>query len=82
MWLGPVNQMGPLFFEKFVIFIYMSSKNKKKKLKNSNLCPSGLKEDLKTGVKRISFYTSSSRQKLKEELERDIQELDDDYTAN
>lgn len=51
----------------------MSSKNKKNKLVNSYQVPSGLKEKLRTGVKRLSFYTSSARQKLKEELEEELQ---------
>ena len=53
----------------------MSSQNKKKKLVNSYLVPSGLKEKLNTGVKRLSFYTSSARKKLKEELDKEIEEI-------
>ena len=48
----------------------MSSNNKKKKLKNSYQVPSGLKEKLETGVKRLSFYTSSARNKLKKDLKK------------
>ena len=60
----------------------MASKNKKNKLKNSYQVPAGLKEKLETGVKRMSFYTSSSRQKLKEELEEELQDLENDSTTN
>lgn len=59
----------------------MASKNKKNKLKNSYQVPAGLKEKLETGVKRMSFYTSS-RQKLKEELEEELQDLENDSTTN
>lgn len=60
----------------------MASKNKKNKLKNSYQVPSGLKEELKTGVKRMSFYTSSARQKLKEELEDELINIDTDKDEN
>ena len=53
----------------------MSSKNKKNKLVNSYQVPSGLKEKLNTGVKRLSFYTSSARQKLKEELNEEVDNM-------
>ena len=56
----------------------MSSTNKKNKLKNSYQVPGGLKEELRTGVKKMSFYTSSARQKLKEELEHDLLDIDED----
>ena len=55
----------------------MSSKNKKSKLKNSYQVSAGLKEEEGKGVKRTSFYTSSARQKLKEELEQDLKDMDD-----
>jgi hypothetical protein len=42
----------------------MSSENKKRKLKNSYQCKSGLKDKGK-GIKGMSFYTSSERQRLK-----------------
>ena len=53
----------------------MSSQNKKKKLVNSYQVPGGLKEKLKTGVKRLSFFTSSARKQLKEELDKEIEEI-------
>ena len=55
----------------------MSSKNKKSKLKNSYQVSAGLKEEEGKSVKRTSFYTSSARQKLKEELEQDLKDMDD-----
>lgn len=42
----------------------MVSQNKKKKLKNSYQVPSALKNK-ETGIKKLSFYTSSERQRLK-----------------
>ena len=60
----------------------MASKNKKSKLKNAYQVPAGLKEKLETGVKRMSFYTSSSRQKLKEELEEELINIDTEKDEN
>jgi hypothetical protein len=60
----------------------MASKNKKNKLKNSYQVPAGLKEKLETGVKRMSFYTSSSRQKLKEDLEEELINIDTEKDEN
>ena len=60
----------------------MASKNKKNKLKNSYQVPSGLKEEARTGVKRMSFYTSSARQKLKEELEEELINIDTEKDEN
>lgn len=56
----------------------MSSQNKKKKLVNSYQVPSGLKEKLNTGVKRLSFYTSAARMELKEELNKELEDIDND----
>ena len=42
----------------------MASENKKKKLKNSYCVPGELKNKIE-GPKRIAFYTSSLRRKLK-----------------
>lgn len=56
----------------------MSSKNKKNKLVNSYQVPAGLKEKLNTGVKRLSFYTSSARMELKEELNKELEDIDND----
>lgn len=44
----------------------MTSKNKKRKLKNSYQCGGGQKQKGK-GVKRMSFYTKSERMRLNEE---------------
>jgi len=60
----------------------MSSKNKKNKLKNSYQVPGGLKEEVRTGSKRMSFYTSSARQKLKEELEEELINIDTEKDEN
>jgi len=51
----------------------MSSVNKKKKLKNSHLCGSGLK--IKTKLKGICFYNSSVRQDLNKQPFEIIKEV-------
>ena len=55
-----------------ILICNMSSKNKKNKLKNSYQVASGLKTKLRTGVKRMSFYTSSARQELKNKLRNEL----------
>jgi hypothetical protein len=50
----------------------MSSQNKKKKLKNSYCCGGALKEkDFR--LKRILFFTSALRKKLKNQARKDIE---------
>jgi hypothetical protein len=51
----------------------MASTNKKKKLKNSHLVPSGLKTKAQ-GMKRLSFFTAALRQQEKRELKKLDQE--------
>lgn len=46
----------------------MSSEKKKRKLKNSYCVPSTLKNKLPHKCKRLLFYTSSQRQKEKQEV--------------
>jgi hypothetical protein len=52
----------------------MSSKNRKNKSKDSYQENSRFE----TGSKKRSSYTSSARQKLKEELEQNINDVDED----
>lgn len=52
----------------------MSSQNKKKKLKNSGLVPSGLKD--KNPCKRINFYNSGLRNKIKNETKKEMKKYE------
>ena len=49
----------------------MSSEKKKRKLKNSYQCPGGLKQKLRGGIKRLSFFTASARQEIKKETQKE-----------
>ena len=49
----------------------MASKNKKNKLKNSKQVPSALKHK-GTGIKRLSFYTSSNRMFINNQIKNNI----------
>lgn len=52
----------------------MPSENKKRKLKNSHQYKTYLKDKL-TGIKGMTFYTSSERQRLKAELSSTEKEI-------